>query len=208
MNLPTVASMQGDYYAGKNIYVNSTMYYAFQFPNDANKIHEVTTFSITPRWDWKWIGTYFPISYNKYSHLRAGISIRLGPVIFGTSNILPLITKKDVYGLDFHFLLKVPHIGLNKKDKTPRSNSRFNVNREKDKRPAKGKLPKSSMSKKDYSSYKQPKPEKKNSDRGESTPVQRERKIRKHIFSRIHIFKKKGHHVSPEDKGRVIYFKI
>src|SRR5438477_435474 len=77
------------------------------------------------------VGTYFPVSYNKYSHLRAGISLRLGPLIIGTSDILPLITKKNIYGLDFHFLLKVPHISFNKKNKNPRNKSKFEVNKEK-----------------------------------------------------------------------------
>ena len=74
MNLPTLASLQGDYYVGKNVSVNSTFNYAFQFRNNDNKIHEITNFSITPRWDWKWLGVYVPFSYNKYSHVRMGAS--------------------------------------------------------------------------------------------------------------------------------------
>ncbi|MBI4946180.1 MAG: hypothetical protein HY840_07240 [Bacteroidetes bacterium] len=181
MNLPTMVSVQGDYYVGKNISVNSTMNYAFQFKNNEDKIHEVTAFSITPRWDWKWLGTYFPVSYNKYSHVRAGFSLRLGPLIVGTSNVLPLITKKDVYGLDFHFLLKVPHIAFNKKNKNSKSKSRFNKNKEGKRR----KHPKSDMPAKDS-----------------------EHKVRKHIFPKIHFFKKKKRNANPEDEDHTIYFKI
>jgi len=129
MNLPTVASVQGDYYAGKNVYINSTISYAFQFKNNENKIHEVTTLSITPRWDWNWLGLYVPVSYNKYSKAQLGTSARIGPLIVGMADILPIISKRDVYGMDFHFMLKIPHIQFKKKNKGPRIKSRFDVNR-------------------------------------------------------------------------------
>ena len=207
MMLPTTANITGDYYAGKNIFLNSTLYDAFQFSYLDHKIHEITTFSITPRWDWKWIGTYFPVSYDKYSHLRVGASIRLGPLVIGTANFLPLVTKKDVYGLDFHFLLKVPHIAFNKKNTKPRNASRYNVNQERNKKPEKEKRP-SDMPKKDTTNYKQPKPEKENKSKKENTPAKREKKPRKHIFPRLHLFKKKNRHVSPEDREHTIYFKM
>lgn len=197
MNLPTVMSLQGDYYAGKNIYVNSTFNYAFQFKNNEDKIHEVTTFSITPRWDWKWLGAYVPFSYNKYSHFRAGLSLRLGPLIFGTADLLPLISKRDVYGTDFHFLLKVPHISFGKKDKNPRGKSKFNVNKSTQKEKEKKKK------------HKQPKPEKRKKKEREINTVKQEKKTRKHIFPQVHWFKKKHKHsADPEKRGGMIYFKL
>lgn len=190
MNLPTVVSLQGDYFAGKNIYVNSTFNYAFQFKNNEDKIHEVTTFSITPRWDWKWLGTYFPLSYNKYSHFRAGASLRLGPLVFGTADLLPLISKRDIKGVDFHFLLKVPHLHFKKKDKSPRSRSKFNVN-------------------KDTKKHKSPRPEKRKKKERKTPEVKREKKSRKHIFPKVNWFKKKRRHsADPEKRGAIIYFKL
>jgi hypothetical protein len=191
MNLPTVVSLQSDYYAGKNIYVNSTLNYAFQFSNNEDKIHEVTTFSITPRWDWKYLGTYFPFSYNKYSHVRAGASLRLGPLIFGTADLLPLISNRDIKGVDFHFLLKVPHLSFKKKNKMPtRSKSKFSVNKEKEK-------------------HKTLKPEKRKKKERPTPEVKQEKKVRKHIFPKINWFKKKRKHsANPEKRGTVIYFKL
>lgn len=150
MNLPTVASIQGDYYAGKNIYINSTINYGLQYKNNENKIHEVTTLSITPRWDWDWLGLYIPVSYNKYSHARLGVTTRIGPLIIGMADILPIISKRDVYGMDFHFMLKIPHIQLKKKNKGPRIKSRFDINRPLDKK-TKGKayMPKKDTSPRD-----------------------------------------------------------
>ncbi|MBI4929460.1 MAG: hypothetical protein HY841_01770 [Bacteroidetes bacterium] len=211
MNLPTLISAQGDYYAGKNIYVNSTFNYAFQFKNNEDKIHEVTTFSITPRWDWKWLGAYVPFSYNKYSHVRAGASLRIGPLIFGTADLLPLLSKRDIKGIDFHFMLKVPHIHFGKKDKKPRSKSKFDVNRKKDKKPKKQKQGKTDMPKKDTTAtkHKQPKPEKKKKKEHDIKTVKQKKKTKKHIFPRVHIFKKKNKHTAnPEDRDHIIYFKL
>ena len=209
MTLPTLISAQGDYYAGKNVYVNSTFNYAFQFKNRESKIHEVTTFSITPRWDWKWLGAYVPFSYNKYSHVRAGLSLRLGPLIIGMADLLPLIGKGNIKGVDFHFMLKVPHIHFKKKDKNPRSNSKFDVNKEKPNKPKKGK---SNMPKKDESPYekshKQPKPEKKKKDDRKTTPPKQEKKKRKHIFPKVHLFKKKKSVANPQQGEHTIYFKL
>ena len=207
MNLPTLMSLQGDYYAGKNIYINSTVNTAFQFKNDANKIHEVTTLSITPRWDWKWLGLYIPLSYNKFSHFRLGLSTRIGPLILGMADILPIISKRDVYGADFHVMLKVPHIYFKKKPK--RSRSKFDVNREKNTKPEKRKKDKTNMPKKDTTSHKQPKPEKKKKKEHVSRAAESGHNTRKHIFPRIHIFKNKHKHsAKPQDRDHVIYFKL
>ena len=208
MNLPTLASLQGDYYAGKNIYINSTLNYAFQFSNNAHKIHEITTFSITPRWDWKWLGFYLPLSYNKYSHFRLGVSTRIGPLIVGMADILPIISKRDVYGVDLHVMLKVPHIQLKKKKtKTkPRIISKFDVKSEPDKKNNdKGDMPKKDSSPEEY---KQPKPENKNIRIHVAPGASREKKVRKHIFPRIHLFKKKNRHSSGKGKEHTIYFTL
>jgi hypothetical protein len=208
MNLPTLASLQGDYYAGHNLYINSTFNYAFQFRKNENKIHEITTFSITPRWDWKWLGFYLPLSYNKYSHARVGVSTRIGPLIVGMADVLPLISKRDVYGVDFHMMLKVPHIQLKKK--AQRSKSKFDVKKEETKKRKKNN-DKRHKPKKDSSSkeHKQPKPENKKKKDRSASDANRDQKTRKHIFPRIHLFKNRHKHSArPEDRDHVIYFKL
>lgn len=186
MNLPTLASLQGDYYVGKNVSVNSTFNYAFQFRNNENKIHEITNFSITPRWDWKWLGFYMPVSYNKYSHVRLGATARIGPLIVGMADVLPLISKRDVYAVDAHVILKVPHIHFKKKNKNPRSKSKFNTSREDAKKPARKQKKERTLKSKD-----------------------RDQKAKKHIFPKIRIFKnKRKHKANPEKRDNIIYFQL
>ncbi|MFN3341326.1 MAG: DUF5723 family protein [Flavobacteriales bacterium] len=116
MNLPTAISMQVDYNIWKDFYINHTTYLAFQFKNNENKVHDISTFSLTPRYDSKWFGLFVPVSYNLMGNFAVGTGVRLGPVIFGTTNLSPIIQymkgdgsgKKDTYGMDFHIVMKIP----------------------------------------------------------------------------------------------------
>jgi outer membrane protein OmpA-like peptidoglycan-associated protein len=108
MNLPTAISLQVDYQIWKDFYVNMTPYFAFQFKKNDTKVHDFSSISITPRWDHKWFGVFVPVQYHALDGLRYGATLRLGPVIFGTSNLGAIMGKKNVYGMDFHAMLKIP----------------------------------------------------------------------------------------------------
>lgn len=117
MNLPTVISAQIDYNIYKDFYVNFTPYMAFKWKKDGTKVHDLTTFSLTPRWDHKWFGAFIPISYDVTGNTRLGLDLRLGPLILGMNNIMPLISKKEIFTADFHVMLKVPIMYGKPKDK-------------------------------------------------------------------------------------------
>jgi outer membrane protein OmpA-like peptidoglycan-associated protein len=108
MSLPTALSLQGDYNIYKTFYAGLVGYYAFQFKNTPNSIHEISTLSIIPRWDHKWFGVYIPVSYNQYKTLNYGINLRLGPLIVGTNTLNNFFGNGYAYGEEFHVLLKVP----------------------------------------------------------------------------------------------------
>lgn len=126
MNLPTAISTQIDYNIWKNIYANFSFYYAMKFGTNKDKVHDITTISIAPRWDSKWLGIFIPISYNYYRNVNFGFSTRIGPLIVGTNSLAPFLGIKDIYGADFHFVLKVPFFyGMPKdKDKDKVSNKK------------------------------------------------------------------------------------
>jgi outer membrane protein OmpA-like peptidoglycan-associated protein len=117
MNLPTAISAQIDYNIYKDFYVNFMPYWAWQWKKDGSKVHDLTTFTLAPRWDHKWFGAFIPISYDMTGNTRLGLDVRLGPLILGMNNIIPLISKKEIYTADFHVLLKVPIMYGKPKDK-------------------------------------------------------------------------------------------
>lgn len=117
MNLPTVFSAQIDYLIWKDFYVNLTPYIALKFKNKINKVHDFSSITLTPRWDHKWFGVFIPIQYNFLDGYRTGLAMRAGPLIIGTSNILPIMGKQDLYGADVYTMLKIPIMYGKPKDK-------------------------------------------------------------------------------------------
>ncbi len=108
MTLPTAFSLQADYNIWKDIYINLTPFIALKFNNRETKIHEYSSISITPRWDHKWFGVFLPMMYHQLDGFRFGATIRLGPIIIGTTNLTPFVSNKSFFGGDIHALLKIP----------------------------------------------------------------------------------------------------
>ena len=117
MNLPTTLTAQVDYNLYKDFYINFTPYYVFQFKKQATRVHDITTFSIAPRWDHKWFGVFIPVSYDAMRNTKVGLALRAGPLIIGTNSIAPLISKKDIYGADMYLMFKIPIMYHHPKDR-------------------------------------------------------------------------------------------
>jgi outer membrane protein OmpA-like peptidoglycan-associated protein len=118
MNLPLAFRSDVDYQIWKDFYVNLGGVYAVQWRKNPNKVHDLSGVAITPRWDYKWFGVLVPFSYNQYRNFAIGTCLRMGPLVFGTSNLAPYFSKKkDIYGLDFYFGIKVPIHYKEPKDK-------------------------------------------------------------------------------------------
>lgn len=117
MNLPTAFSLQVDYNIYKDFYVNLTPYWSPRFKKDKEKVHDITTFSLTPRWDHKWFGAFVPLSYDVTGNFKVGLALRIGPLIVGTNSFGPFVTHKDIYGADAYVMLKIPIMYGHPKDK-------------------------------------------------------------------------------------------
>jgi len=117
MNLPTAFALQVDYHIYKDFYANFTTYWSPRFKKDAEKVHDLTTFSITPRWDHKWFGAFIPVSYDLTGNFKAGIALRVGPLILGTNSLAPWVSKSKIYGADAYAMLKIPIMYRSPRDK-------------------------------------------------------------------------------------------
>ncbi|MDF2436792.1 MAG: OmpA/MotB domain protein [Bacteroidota bacterium] len=117
MNLPTALSLQVDYNIYKDFYVNFTPYWSPRFKKDKEKVHDITTFSLTPRWDHKWFGAFIPLSYDVTGNFKAGLALRLGPLVVGTNSFGPWVARKDIYGADAYAMLKIPIMYGHPKDR-------------------------------------------------------------------------------------------
>jgi len=117
MNLPLAISAQIDYNIYKDFYVNFTPYWSPRLKNNNEKVHDITTFSLTPRWDHKWFGAFIPLSYDVTGNTKVGLALRLGPLIVGTNSLGPWVTRTDIYGIDVYTMLKIPIMYRSPRDK-------------------------------------------------------------------------------------------
>jgi outer membrane protein OmpA-like peptidoglycan-associated protein len=72
-----------------------------------NMVHEVTNFAITPKYENEWFGVYLPLTYDVMGNFNLGTSIRVGPLLIGTQDILAFFARKYFYNEEVHAGLKI-----------------------------------------------------------------------------------------------------
>ncbi len=109
--LPTRFNVFVDYNIVKDFGVTFNAMISPDMSPQRRMIHHVTTFSVTGKYDNKWLGVYVPLSYDVNGNVSLGTTLRLGPLTIGTQDLLGLFAKKFVYNADIHAALKVtiPH---------------------------------------------------------------------------------------------------
>ena len=108
MYFPTTFSLQADYHISDDLYVNLTTYTVPQFINVTSQVRTLSYYTVTPRWDYKWVGVFLPVGVNGYGQPTIGMTVRLGPLIVGTGNGLNLLFLNQIYGLNAYAALKIP----------------------------------------------------------------------------------------------------
>ena len=116
MNTPTALSLQFDYHIWKHFYVNATGVIGLTTKNNADRVHVANQFSVTPSFDHPWIGVHLPVSYNKFSGLKSGLGLRLGPLTVGTPDFRTLFAAGKIKGAEFYAGLRVPILYMHPSD--------------------------------------------------------------------------------------------
>lgn len=118
VNLPTAFRADVDYHIWNDFYINVQAVGAIQWKKNVDKVHELSYFALTPRYDYKWAGVMVPFSYNQYKHFQVGTALRLGPIFLGTSDMGAIFgKKKDINGANIYFGVKVPLFFKEPKDR-------------------------------------------------------------------------------------------
>ena len=111
MNLPTHINAGIDYNIWKDFYLNFNAMIGVSSKKDANDVRYPTAFSLTPRYDFKWAGLSAPMSYSGLMGFRAGLGLRMGPIILGTGDLRWVFAPgkdKQIRGADIYAAIKVP----------------------------------------------------------------------------------------------------
>lgn len=114
MWLPTAMSAQLDYHLTKGFYLNAT--YNHNIKRDQLlAVHYQNRLTLTPRWDWKWMGLYLPISIRE-DQQHFGANIMFGPFLIGTRDLGTFLWRNENYFANVHFGIKVTSLHFRPSD--------------------------------------------------------------------------------------------
>jgi Family of unknown function (DUF5723) len=103
MGLPAAISIQADWNVCKNYFINTTIIKGFGH-SDGQGVTRPDVYSLTPRYETKWIEVSLPMSLLYYGHLqpRMGIAVRYRYFFIGGDAPGSLLKLNDLEGVDFY----------------------------------------------------------------------------------------------------------
>lgn len=107
--LPTTLTVFADYSFNQRFHL--AVQGLFPLKDEVNSIANGmnTSFSVTPRFETKWISVYSPIGVRGFdSSLAWGVGVRLGPLVVGSGSILSNLISSSSSSADAYLALKVP----------------------------------------------------------------------------------------------------
>lgn len=119
MNLPTSYMLAVDYKPFKDVdfYVNGTAFMATRNYKNENKVRDISRFTLTPRYEMKWLGIGIPLSYNSFGYGTVGTYLHLGPFFVGSMDVWNYLLTGKVQGFNMYGGMKVPIPYGKKKDR-------------------------------------------------------------------------------------------
>ena len=97
VGLPTSFQAGIDYHLKGRIFINGNLGFnmsALKWSD--HTVHDLTSLTITPRWENHWLGFHVPLYTNLNGATNLGFGMRIGPLAFGISDILPFVSRKEV----------------------------------------------------------------------------------------------------------------
>ena len=118
--LPTALHFNVDYEIYKRIFINGDVLLNMLATTNPISPNYITTFTVTPRLEKKWVSIYSPVSYSANGQLNWGAGVRIGPLFVGSGSVLSSMLKQRIQTADAHIGLTIPiYQHRSSKDKTP-----------------------------------------------------------------------------------------
>lgn len=108
VKLPTALHINGDYQIYKRLYINGDVLLNMVSTTDPMSPNYITTFTVTPRMEKKWVSIYSPVSYTANGQLNWGAGVRIGPLFVGSGSVLSSLFKQRLQTADAHIGLTIP----------------------------------------------------------------------------------------------------
>ncbi|MGV3657637.1 MAG: DUF5723 family protein [Chitinophagaceae bacterium] len=113
VSLPTTLQLDLDYNLHRGFYAQLAAQLPLSKNNEFSSIN-YTSVTFTPRYEGRAFGFYLPVNYNSLTQLNAGVSLRFGPLFFGSGSLLTAALGSSKQA-DVHVGLRFG--GLHKKKK-------------------------------------------------------------------------------------------
>jgi hypothetical protein len=108
MNTPAALNVTADYNIDGRFFINAGGRMALNSGKyDPSKTYVMSYFQVTPRYDSRHIGGYLPLTVNRNGQLDAGLGLRLGPLVIGSSTMLSNLFQKNKNRLDGFVALRI-----------------------------------------------------------------------------------------------------
>lgn len=115
MNTPTALNLMGDYNLDDRFFINAHAVIGLTSGKaDPSKTYSISQLQVTPRYDTRYFGAYLPMMLNAYGQFNAGVGIRVGPLIIGSSSLLSNLFQKNINRTDGFVALRVVPLSFKK----------------------------------------------------------------------------------------------
>ena len=114
VKLPTAVHLNADYNIYKRLFVDADILLNMLAATNPISPNYITTFTVTPRLEKKWVSIYSPVSYNVQGQLNWGAGLRFGPLFVGSGTIVSSLFKQRLQTADVHAGLTIPIFQHNK----------------------------------------------------------------------------------------------
>ncbi|UZD22191.1 DUF5723 family protein [Algoriphagus halophytocola] len=109
MGLPTSLQFFGDYNINGSFFVSAQGAISLKKNKENPVSHLINSFTLTPRFERRWVSVYSPLSIRQYdSSLAWGIGVRAGPLMIGSGSIVSNLISNNSKSTDLYVGLKVP----------------------------------------------------------------------------------------------------
>jgi outer membrane protein OmpA-like peptidoglycan-associated protein len=114
VKLPTAVHLNADYNIYKRLFVDADILVNMLAAANPVSPNYITTFTVTPRLEKKWVSIYSPVSYNVQGQVNWGAGLRFGPLFVGSGTIVSSLFKQRLQTADVHAGLTIPIFQHNK----------------------------------------------------------------------------------------------
>lgn len=95
MALPAATHLNVDYNLGKGFFLNSNIRLDISSLLPAEyRLHYYSNMTLTPRWENRHAGFYFPVNINQIGQFSAGAALRMGPLVLGSQDWSSLFSPR------------------------------------------------------------------------------------------------------------------